>query len=48
VDQFELPDDITALNDEEFSALLEGSFAAFDAKSNASQVIPDDLAQLRR
>ncbi|MFJ2882473.1 major capsid protein [Streptomyces sp. NPDC093108] len=44
---FELPDDITALNDEELSQALDGAVAAFDAKSNSSSITSDDLANLR-
>ncbi|WP_188197704.1 major capsid protein [Nonomuraea sp. SYSU D8015] len=46
--EFELPEDITALGDDELAALLDGAVAAFDAKSNASVVTPDDLEQLRQ
>lgn len=47
MDPFELPDDITALNDDELGGLLEGAVAAFDARSSSSTVTSDDLAQLR-
>lgn len=47
MDPFELPDDLTTLNDEELSALLEGAVAAFDAKSTSSVVTPKDLEQIR-
>ncbi|MBT2490640.1 major capsid protein [Streptomyces sp. ISL-96] len=47
MDPFELPEDITALNDEELSDLLEGAVAAFDARSTSSVVTPGDLEQLR-
>ncbi|GHA94623.1 major capsid protein [Streptomyces chryseus] len=47
MDPFELPEDITALNDEELSELLEGAVAAFDARSTSSVVTPKDLEQLR-
>ncbi|MEU0273197.1 major capsid protein [Streptomyces sp. NPDC006307] len=47
MDPFELPEDITALNDEELSELLEGAVAAFDARSTSSVVTPKDLDQLR-
>ncbi|MEU0566871.1 hypothetical protein ABZ297_15975 [Nonomuraea sp. NPDC005983] len=46
--EFELPEDITALGDDELAELLDGAVAAFDAKSNASAVTSDDLAQLRQ
>lgn len=44
---FELPDNIPALNDDELAELLEGAVAAFDAKSTSSVVTPKDLEQLR-
>ncbi|MGC0418403.1 major capsid protein [Embleya sp. AB8] len=47
MEPFELPDDITALNDDELSALLEGAVAAFDARCSKSVVTPTDLEQLR-
>ncbi|MFE7627500.1 major capsid protein [Streptomyces sp. NPDC057509] len=47
MDPFELPDDITALNDDEFAGLLKGAVAEFDARSSSSTVTSDDLAQLR-
>ncbi|MFH8577127.1 major capsid protein [Streptomyces zaomyceticus] len=47
MDPFELPEDITALNDEELGELLEGAVAAFDARSTASVVTQRDLEQLR-
>ncbi|MEW2633346.1 major capsid protein [Streptomyces sp. NPDC048389] len=47
MDPFELPEDITALNDEELNELLEGAVAAFDARSTSSVVTPKDLEQLR-
>ncbi|MGP3921167.1 major capsid protein [Nonomuraea sp. 10N515B] len=46
--EFELPEDITALGDDELAQPLDGAVAAFDAKSNASAVTSDDLAQLRQ
>ncbi|MFF3665460.1 major capsid protein [Microtetraspora malaysiensis] len=48
MDRFELPDDITALNDEELSALLAGAMAAFEARSTSSTVSDDDLTELRQ
>lgn len=48
MDPFELPDDITALNDDELADLLEGAVAAFDARSSSSTVTSDDLAELRQ
>lgn len=44
---FELPDDIAALNDEDLSELLDGAVGAFDSKSTTSVVTPKDLEQLR-
>lgn len=41
MDQFELPQDITALGDDELAELLDGAVAAFDAKSH-------DLPRLHR
>lgn len=48
MERFELPDDFTALDDVELSALLEGAVAAFDALSTSDRVSADDLAELRR
>ncbi|GAA2946079.1 MULTISPECIES: major capsid protein [Streptomyces] len=45
---FEIPEDITALNDYELSDLLDGAVAAFDARSSSATVTTDDLAQLRQ
>ncbi|MGW6416278.1 major capsid protein [Streptomyces sp. NPDC055055] len=47
MDPFELPEDITALNDVELSELLTDAVAAFDARSTASVVTQRDLEQLR-
>lgn len=44
---YELPEDITALSDEDLNEALEGAVAAFDAKSTSSTVTPKDLDQLR-
>lgn len=44
---FELPEDITALTDDQLNEALEGAVAAFDAKSQASVVSPRDIEQLR-
>jgi hypothetical protein len=38
MDEFSLPEDITALNDEELDALLEGAVRAFDAKAGSTTV----------
>ncbi|MFF3441765.1 major capsid protein [Streptosporangium sp. NPDC002721] len=48
MERFELPDDITSLDDGELSALLEGAVAAFDALSTSDRVSSDDLNELRR
>ncbi|MFE4329627.1 major capsid protein [Streptomyces sp. NPDC056831] len=48
MDPFELPEDITALNDDELSTLLTNAVQAFDARSSSSTVTSDDLAQLRQ
>ncbi|MEZ0073607.1 major capsid protein [Planotetraspora sp. GP83] len=45
--QFELPEDLTRLTDDELVDLLDGAVAAFDARSTSTTVTPDDLAQLR-
>ncbi len=47
MDEFSLPEDITALNDDELDALLEGAVKAFDAKAGSTTVTTDDLAKLR-
>ncbi|MFG2404270.1 major capsid protein [Streptomyces brevispora] len=47
MDPFELPDDITALNDEELAQALDGAVSAFDAASNSSTITNDDLERLR-
>lgn len=44
---FDLPEDITALSDDDLNEALEGAVAAFDAKSTSSTVTPKDLDQLR-
>ncbi|MFD7964354.1 major capsid protein [Streptomyces zaomyceticus] len=44
---FELPENIPALDDDELSQLLQDAVAAFDAKSTSSVVTPKDLDQLR-
>ncbi|MFJ3249071.1 major capsid protein [Streptomyces sp. NPDC086782] len=48
MEDFELPEDITALSDDELSDLLDGAVRAFDAKSSSSTVTADDLTQLRQ
>ncbi|MFD0208930.1 major capsid protein [Streptomyces hirsutus] len=47
MEEFSLPEDITALNDEELDNLLDGAVKAFDAKASSSTVTTDDLTQLR-
>jgi hypothetical protein len=47
MEEFSLPEDITALNDEELDDLLEGAVKAFDAKAGSTTVTTDDLAKLR-
>ncbi|MER6981446.1 cell wall protein, partial [Streptomyces carpinensis] len=47
MEEFSLPEDITALSDDELDALLEGAVKAFDAKAGSSTVTTDDLAKLR-
>lgn len=47
MEEFSLPEDITALTDEELDSLLDGAVRAFDAKAGSSTVTADDLAKLR-
>ncbi|GGR59842.1 MULTISPECIES: major capsid protein [Streptomyces] len=47
MEEFALPDDITALNDEELDALLDGAVKAFDVKGGSSTVTYGDITQLR-
>lgn len=47
MEEFSLPEDITALTDEELDNLLDGAVRAFDAKAGSSTVTADDLAKLR-
>ena len=44
---FEIPEDITALNDDELNEALAGAVAAFDAKSQSTSVTSKDLESLR-
>ncbi|BBA98350.1 putative mycobacteriophage protein [Actinacidiphila reveromycinica] len=44
---FEVPEDITALTDEELADALSGAVAAFDAKSTSTSVTSKDLDALR-
>ncbi|MFJ5869520.1 hypothetical protein ACIQEY_34615 [Streptomyces parvus] len=44
---FELPEDITALDDEQLSDALAGAIAAFDAGSRAETITPKGLEALR-
>ncbi|MFD3452860.1 major capsid protein [Streptomyces sp. NPDC058691] len=45
--EFELPEDLTALTDDELSEALDGARAAFDALSSADNVTPDGLVRMR-
>lgn len=47
-DEFELPDDITQLDDDQLEELLQGAVHAFDAYSHRDAVTADDLEKLRR
>ncbi|MFF4755562.1 major capsid protein [Streptomyces sp. NPDC002514] len=44
---FEVPEDITALNDDELAEALAGAVAAFDTKSQSTSVTSKDLDSLR-
>ncbi|MFC7791410.1 major capsid protein [Streptomyces cinereoruber] len=44
---FELPEDITTLDDEALANALEGAVKAFDTVSNSTSITPDDLVRLR-
>ncbi|MEU0058683.1 major capsid protein [Streptomyces sp. NPDC006334] len=44
---FELPEDFSALDDEQLSAALEGAVQAFDARAKSNLVTPDDVKALR-
>ncbi|MFJ6014467.1 major capsid protein [Streptomyces sp. NPDC092952] len=44
---FEVPEDITALNDDELAEALAGAVSAFDAKSQSTSVTSKDLESLR-
>ena len=44
---FEFPEDITALNDEDLSTALAGAVEAFDARSQSTSITPKDLEALR-
>ncbi|QKW06937.1 major capsid protein [Streptomyces sp. NA04227] len=45
--EFEIPEDVTALSDDELNEALEGAVAAFDAKSQSTSVTTKDLESLR-
>ncbi|MDX3237224.1 major capsid protein [Streptomyces sp. ME03-5709C] len=45
--EFELPEDITALSDDELSEALDGATAAFAQLSSSTQLRPDDLPRMR-
>jgi hypothetical protein len=47
MEEFSLPEDITALSDEELDNLLDGAVKAFDAKAGSSTVTTDDITHLR-
>ncbi|MFF1965451.1 major capsid protein [Streptomyces sp. NPDC058232] len=47
MDSFELPDDITTLNDDELANALSGVVTEFDAKSRSTTVTTKDLEALR-
>lgn len=47
MEEFSLPEDVTALNDEELDDLLEGAVRAFDAKAGSATVTSDDLDDQR-
>ncbi|NGO66799.1 major capsid protein [Streptomyces boncukensis] len=44
---FEIPEDVTALSDDELNEALEGAVEAFDAKSQSTSVTSKDLESLR-
>lgn len=44
---FELPENIAALNDDELTELLDGATKEFNSKSTSSVVTPKDIEQLR-
>lgn len=44
---FEIPEDITALNDDELNEALAGAVSAFDSKSQSTTVTTKDLESLR-
>ncbi|THA54235.1 major capsid protein [Streptomyces sp. A1136] len=44
---FEIPEDVSALSDEELNEALEGAVEAFDAKSQSTTVTTKDLESLR-
>ncbi|MFI2300164.1 major capsid protein [Actinacidiphila glaucinigra] len=45
--EFQLPEDLTALSDDELSEALDGARAAFDALSSSDNVTPEGLAAMR-
>ncbi|MFJ6565603.1 major capsid protein [Streptomyces sp. NPDC091412] len=47
MEEFSLPEDITALSDDELDELLDGAVKSFDAKAGSSTVTTDDLTKLR-
>jgi hypothetical protein len=46
-ESFELPDDLSALDDEQLADALAGAVQAFDAKAKSSLVTPTDIEDLR-
>lgn len=47
MEDFEIPADVTALNDDELSQALAGAVEAFDAQSRATSITETDLETLR-
>jgi hypothetical protein len=46
-EEFEIPEDLTALTDDALADALDGAVAAFDARSTSSVVSGDDMVRLR-
>ncbi|MEU9576300.1 major capsid protein [Streptomyces chilikensis] len=44
---FDVPEDITALDDQQLSDLHDQAVAAFDAQANSTTISPDDMVALR-
>jgi hypothetical protein len=47
LDEYQIPEDLTALNDDELAAALAGAVQSFDARANSTTVTDKDLTQLR-